>query len=265
MQYLRKRSAAGFLIGLLMLTSNSVMSQRKQAQEYYQIKIYQLDRDAQEPLVDAFLKDAFLPALHRSGIASVGVFKPVANDTAQVKKIYVIIPLKTLQQAEKIAYSWMDDPAVKAAAGAYLNAPYDVPAFVRVESILLKAFPLAPQMKKPHLASPRSENIYELRSYESPSEALHLNKVKMFNQGGEIDIFKRLDFNAVFYASVISGPRMPNLMYMTSFNNRQARDEHWKAFGSDPAWKKLSAMPEYQHNVSKSDIIFLHPAPYSDF
>lgn len=265
MQYLRKRSAAGFLIGLLMLASNAVMSQRRLAQEYYQIRIYQLDREGQEAIVDAFLKDAFLPALHHSGIANVGVFKPVANDTAAVKKIYVIIPLKTLQQAEKITNDWMNDAKVKAASGDYREAPYDAPAYARVESILLKAFPLAPQMNKPHLAGPRSENIYELRSYESPSEALHLNKVKMFNQGGEIDIFKRLDFNAVFYSSVISGPRMPNLMYMTSFNNKQARDEHWKAFGSDPAWKKLSAMPEYQHNVSKSDIIFLHPAPYSDF
>ena len=32
---------------------------------------------------------------------------------------------------------------------------------------------------------------------------------------------------------------MPNLMYMTSFENKAARDEHWKTFGSDPEWKKL--------------------------
>ena len=30
---------------------------------------------------------------------------------------------------------------------------------------------------------------------------------------------------------------MPNLMYMTSFDNMAARDEHWKAFSSDPLWK----------------------------
>jgi hypothetical protein len=28
--------------------------------------------------------------------------------------------------------------------------------------------------------------------------------------------------------------------------------------------EELSAMPEYQHNVSKIDIFFLHPAAYSD-
>ncbi|HTE26425.1 NIPSNAP family protein [Flavitalea sp.] len=87
----------------------------------------------------------------------------------------------------------------------------------------------------------------------------------MFNEGGEIPLFKRLGFNAVFYAEVLAGSRMPNLMYMTSFDNQAARDEHWKSFGADAEWKRLSALPEYQHTVSKADIILLHPAIYSEF
>ena len=53
----------------------------------------------------------------------------------------------------------------------------------------------------------------------------------MFNEGGEIDLFKRLDFQAVFYADVLSGSRMPNLVYMVVFENAATREEHWKAFG----------------------------------
>jgi hypothetical protein len=86
----------------------------------------------------------------------------------------------------------------------------------------------------------------------------------MFNKGGEVGLFERLGFNAVFYGAVVAGNRMPNLMYMTSFENKAARDEHWKAFGSDPFWKTLSAKPEYKNNVSKIDITFLTPAEYSD-
>ena len=86
----------------------------------------------------------------------------------------------------------------------------------------------------------------------------------MFNQGGEIELFKKLGFNAVFYASVLAGAHMPNLMYMTSFENKAARDQHWKTFGDDPFWKHLSAQPEYQHNVSHIDIVFLHPTEFSD-
>jgi hypothetical protein len=86
----------------------------------------------------------------------------------------------------------------------------------------------------------------------------------MFNQGGEIPLFKRLGFNAVFYASVIAGSHMPNLMYMTSFDNMTSHDQHWKDFGADPEWKKLSADTQYQHNVSHIDIVLLHPTEYSD-
>jgi len=57
---------------------------------------------------------------------------------------------------------------------------------------------------------------------------------------------------------------MPNLMYMTTFNSKEDRDEHWKSFGADAKWKSLSAQEEYAHNVSKSDILFLRPTNYSD-
>ncbi len=67
-----------------------------------------------------------------------------------------------------------------------------------------------------------------------------------------------------FYGEVIAGSRMPNLMYMTTFENMASREKHWDSFRNDPEWKTLSAMPKYQKNVSKSDIIFLRPTDYSD-
>lgn len=121
-----------------------------------------------------------------------------------------------------------------------------------------------PKITPPKLTAPKSERAYELRSYEAASENLFRNKVKMFNQGGEINIFSRLGFNPVFYGEVIFGSNMPNLMYMTSFDNMQSREDHWKAFSNDSAWKTLPAMKEYQNNVSHSDIYFLRPTEYSE-
>lgn len=157
------------------------------------------------------------------------------------------------------------DAAYETAAAEYINSPYSNAAYLRIETILLQAFPLAPQMQLPMLHGAKKDRVYELRSYESATEKKFENKVDMFNQGNEIGLFKRLNFNAIFYSSVIVGSRMPNLMYMTSFENKADRDEHWKIFGNDPYWKKLSAMPEYQNNVSHIDITFLHPTEYSDF
>jgi len=134
-----------------------------------------------------------------------------------------------------------------------------------METILLEAFPDMPHHAVPAaLQGPKAERVYELRSYEGPTEKYFANKVHMFNEGGEIPLFQRLGFNAGFYASVLPGSHMSNLMYMTSFDNMAARDQHWKTFSADPAWKQLSSSPQSQHNVSHIDIVFLHPTDYSD-
>ena len=234
-------------------------------QEFYSIRVYQLKNKEQEQRVDKYLKGAFLPALHRLGIAEVGVFRPVGNDTAAIRRIYVLIPFRSLDQFASLPASLAKDAQYQADGKDYLEAAYDNVPYLRIESILLQAFPDMPRHSAPKsLQGPSSDRIYELRSYEGPTEKYFTNKVQMFNQGGEIGLFKRLGFNAVFYASVLSGAHMPNLMYMTSFDNMAAREEHWKSFGSDPLWKTISTAPEYQHNVSHVDIVFLHPAEYSD-
>ena len=62
----------------------------------------------------------------------------------------------------------------------------------------------------------------------------------MFNQGGEIALFEKLKFNAVFYGEALAGNQKPNLMYMTTFSDLKSHDELWKAFGGSPEWKKIS-------------------------
>lgn len=229
---------------------------------YFQLKVYHYSTSDQEAIIDKYLQNQYLPALHSSGINNIGVFKAIANDTAADKKLYVFVPYASLKQWEKNSLQSGDKNS--ATSDEYINANGDKSAFNRVENIFLKAFELMPKIVPSKLTAPKTERVYELRSYESASEKLYRNKVKMFNQGGEIDIFSRLGFNPVFYSEVIFGSKMPNLMYMTSFENMQSREEHWKAFGDDPAWKTLSAMPEYQKNVSHSDIDFLRPTEYSE-
>lgn len=237
----------------------------KPAKEFYQITIYHFSTTAQEKVIDSYLEKAFLPALHRMGLGNVGVFKAMANDTLQNKLLYVFIPVKSLDVITKIPGKLNADNTYQSAGEEYLQAVYSSPPFSRKEIIITEAFPLAAQMKLPQLNSPKKDRVYELRSYESATEKIFANKVKMFNEGDEIGLFRRLNFNAAFYSSVIAGANMPNLMYMTCFENMADRDRHWKAFVDDPFWKKLSSLPEYQKNVSHIDITFLQPAAYSDF
>ena len=253
------------IIALLPLAATASPKFAAPKQEYYSLRVYSLKTKEQETRIDTYLQTALLPALHKMGITEVGVFKAIDNDTAAIRRVYVLIPFKNLEQWLGLAEALARDAQYASVGKDYLEATYDNPPYSRMESILLQAFPDMPHHAVPlALQGPHAERIYELRSYEGPTEKYFANKVQMFNEGGEIPLFQRLGFNAVFYASVLSGAHMPNLMYMTSFDNMASREQHWKDFGADPFWKQLVASPQYQHNVSHVDIIFLHPAAYSD-
>jgi len=250
--------------GLAILLQSSLPSS-KAKREFYQLTIYHFNNSGQEKMIDNYLQNALLPALHRMNLKNIGIFKNHSNDTLADKTLYVLTPMQSLDEVIKISNKLNTDHDYQAAGAEYLNSVYTTPPYTRMETILLQAFPLAPEMQLPKLSGPRSDRVYELRSYESATEKIFQNKVKMFNDGDEIGLFKRLNFNATFYAEVISGAKMPNLMYMTCHENKPVRDSNWKTFGNDPYWKKLSSMPEYQHNVSHIDISFLYPAEYSDY
>jgi hypothetical protein len=255
-----------FVITLVCCTPFYLLAQTtKDKREYYQVTIYHFKNEAQKLEIDSYLEKALLPALHRMKINNVGVFTPIANDTVADKKIVVIMPAKSLQEITDLPGKLLKDESFRVDGKKFTEAAYDNPPFTRMEKILLYAFPKAPVLNLPVLNSPKPERIYEFRSYESPTENLFRNKVQMFNEGGEVALFKRLNFNAVFYAEVIAGSSMPNLMYMTSFESMDDRNAHWKTFGADPEWKKLSSDPVYQHNVSKADIILMKAAAFSDY
>lgn len=251
-----------FTVSLLVCVFISGSAYSKDSERYYyQIKIYHLKNKAQEERVDKFLKDAYLPALHRAGIKQVGVFKPIVQDASD-QLIYVFTAFRKMDQFQSLNKVLENDKQYLASGKDYLGALYNDVPYTRIESTLLLAFSAMPKPATPNLNGPMNERVYELRSYEGGTESYSANKIKMFNEY-EVDIFKKLDFNAVFYGQVLSGSKMPNLMYMTTFINKADRDKHWAAFG--PAYKPVSSMPEYQNNVSKNVQIFLYPTDYSDF
>ncbi|TLV03187.1 NIPSNAP family protein [Dyadobacter luticola] len=233
--------------------------------DFYQIKVYTIKNKDQEARLDGYLKDAYIPALHRMGVKTIGVFKPTNADTALYgKKVYVLTPMKSLDQLLTLPEKLKKDASYLSSGKDYIDAEYKNPPYTRFETIVLQAFEDAPMITQSKLTVPKSERIYELRSYEGHTEKIHANKVKMFNAGGEVPLFSRLEFNSVFYGEVIAGSTMPNLMYMTTFSDKNSREEHWKAFFASPEWTKLKADPQYQNNVSKNVTTFLYPADYSD-
>jgi len=234
-------------------------------QMYYELKIYRLKDTAKNAVSDKYLKEAFIPAMHRAGVNNIGVFKPIEKDTAAGKMVYVFIPYKTSEQYFSVLTTLEKDKIYSEAGKEFLDAPYNDPPFTRYESVFMKAFSHMPEMKIPTYTTPRNERIYELRSYESATIEKARKKIQMFNEGGEMLIFEKIGANAVFYAQVLFGSLKPRLMYMTTYADMKSHDEHWAAFRAHPDWKTLSAKDEYKNTVTKANPYLLHPTDYSDF
>jgi len=130
--------------GVIRGTSNAPV-----IRELYEIRIYHITGKAQEEITDKFLKDAFLPALHRAGIEKAGVFKPVETDTAYGKRIYVLIPFQSADQMVQLPSVLALDHKYNEDGKFFLEAPYNNPPFKRYESIYMLAFRDMPSFRPP--------------------------------------------------------------------------------------------------------------------
>jgi hypothetical protein len=232
------------------------------AREYYELRRYSLQRGTQPKLTDAFLQDAFIPALNRLSIAPVGVF--TADIGPESPSLYVLMPSASVEALVTAAFRLEQDAEYLKAGAAFLNTAAKEPAYARVESSLMVAFEGWPKLTLPPATAEHRARVFELRTYESATDQDHKRKVEMFNSG-EFDVFQRAGFWQVFYGDTLVGPRMPNLTYMLGFPDLAERSRMWKAFGSDPGWKKLSGASRYNFEEIVSNItnVILSPTSYS--
>jgi hypothetical protein len=229
------------------------------AGQWYELRLYHLRRGPQTDLFDKFYRDAAIPALNRAGIAQVGVFSVMIGPESPTQ--YVLLAHSSLDSLTSTCARLDADAEFQKAGSEFLNAPAANPAFVRVESSLMKAFEGMPKLEAPVLGKSR---MFELRTYESHSWKAHQKKIEMFNRS-EISIFRRVGLQPVFFGQTLIGGRLPNLTYMIGSENAEARDKGWNAFGADDEWKKLRVTPGYTDVETVSDIsnVLLRPAPYS--
>jgi hypothetical protein len=112
----------------------------------------------------------------------------------------------------------------------------------------------------PFAAATKGKRIFQIRTYESPSNQDHIRKIEMFNNG-EFEIFKSAGFHPVFFGDTLIGSQMPNLTYMLSFTDMNMLNEQWDIFRNDPAWKKFSTSPRYGYEAIVSNISNLILSP----
>ncbi len=230
--------------------------------QYYELRKYLLTNGQQTQLTEKYVSSALIPALNRLGISPVGVFNLYLGP--ETPTLYLLLPANSLDTLVSSHLRLREDQEFLSAAEPFWNAPATSPAFTRVESDLMIAFEGWPQLVVPPPTAQKGPRVFQLRSYESPSDRDHVRKVRMFHEG-EFEIFQKAGFWNVFFSDALIGSRLPKLTYMVSFSDLKQLDELWAAFGSNPDWKKLSARPEFSFEPIVSNItnLILKPTQYS--
>jgi hypothetical protein len=226
------------------------------AQEFYLLRKYTLQTGPQLALTQNYFEHALIPALNRMAITPVGAFK--LDIGPETPTYYLLIPATSVEALTTLDARLVADTEFLKAAASFWGAPATAPAFVRVESSLLSAFGGWPKLVVPKSA----KRIFQLRTYESASDAGHIRKVQMFNEA-EIGIFTRTGLAPVFFGDTLIGHRMPSLTYMLTFEDVPDLIKKWAAFGSDPAWKDLSHRPGNTDPEIVSNISNLYLSPLS--
>ena len=227
------------------------------ARDYLLLQQYHVDNEAQKTRLDAYLRYA-IPVWNAQGIEPVGVFYLREG----LSPIYVVLrhssPGALLSNAEAL----FANADLKSKGEGVLDATAASPGFKRLESSLLLSFRGAPQLQTPVRGPNR---VFQLRIYESPSVAMGFKKVEMFNDAGELNVFRRVGLRGVFFGQALVGPKMPNLTYMLGFESKEEQESAWKRFGASPDWQKLKAKPEYADKRILCGItnLLLKPAEYS--
>jgi len=217
----------------------AAQAQPARTREYYQLRRYNLKSGAQLRATEKYFAEALIPALGRMGMGPIGAFR--LDFGQETPAYYLLIPGTDLAAQAELDLRLAKDEEFMKAADLFWNATAAAPAFQRVESWLQAAFEGWPKITPP---ASKGKRIFQLRTYESPSNGEHVRKVEMFNSG-EFEIFVKAGCNPVLFSDTLLGSRMPCLKYMLSFEDLAALDAGWNAFRTAPAWKKLSSDPRF--------------------
>lgn len=238
----------------LLSVTFGVFAQSKK--EFYELRTYELKFGSPKSNIENYFKNALFPALNKYGIKNIGAFGELGN--SDPAKIYILIPYSSMEEFTSVSAKVKADADFVKATQEYNSLPPEKAPYARYSTSLMVAFDGIPQLIKPAADS----KLFELRTYESYSEDAARRKIKMFNDD-ELRIFRDVKLNSIFFGEVVSGDNMPCLTYMLAFKNMEERDANWKAFSTNPDWKRISSAPEYANTVSHIIRVFLVPLAYS--
>lgn len=263
--------------GLWCLMASFVAGEQPMQKQVIELRTVTLRDAAAEKAFDKYAAEVLIPALNRQGITPVGAlaFAPVqppqgtaaaptppAPTDGVPPKVLLVLPSTDATALLSINDRLDADAEYRKSAAEYLKTPAEQPLLERVRSELLMSFEAWPKVVVPKQTAAGRKRLFELRTYESPTEELGRLKVEMFNSG-EVSIFRTCEIQPVFMGRALIGDKQPNLTYMTVHDDNDARVAAWKRFAENEDWKKLREVEKYKGTVSKIHKTDWLPKPYS--
>ncbi len=215
-----------------------------------ELRTYTLIDAEAETKLDAYLEQALIPALERQGMGPIGAFDQASEAEDGSIQVMLLIPGSSVEAVTSTSAKLTDDQSYQTAAESYSSTPAGQPLVKRIRSELLLSFNCWPKVTVPAQKKEGKPALFEMRVYESPTEKLGELKVEMFNSG-EVPIFLDCKIAPVFMGQALIGDKMPNLTYMTVYDDNDTRQGAWKSFSQHKDWQVLKAVEKYKGTVSK--------------
>jgi len=228
---------------------------------YFELLHYQVLNRAKMGQLEKYWEKAAIPAFNKIGIKPIGVLK--SKYGSHGLDLYVVIPHKNF---ESFIISWdkiAKDPEYQKADSDFIITEMNDPLYYRFETSLLRAFSHMPTLEIPQNIKGKKSRLFEVRIYESHNREKAKLKIEMFNEGGEIALFRKTGLHPVMFAETLAGNKMPNLTYILGFENIEEHDRNWDVFRNSDGWQKMKNIARYKDTVSSVTDIILRPASCS--
>ena len=221
--------------------------------DVYELRIYKTKPGKLDAL-NARFRDHTMRLFKKHGIESMGYWIPTDEATSLNTLIYVI--KHESREAAKASWkAFIADPQwKKAAAESGVGGLAEPP-----QSTYMELTDYSPEYDN---ADGDQDDVFELRIYKAAEGKL--GKLDARFRDHTIELFAKHGIKSVAYWHPTDEPDSADtLIYIIEHESRDAAKQSWKAFGSDPAWKKAAQESGVGRLAKRPESIYMTATDYS--
>ncbi|GAB4134917.1 MAG: hypothetical protein Tsb009_00580 [Planctomycetaceae bacterium] len=218
---------AALVSGFILLAHAANAEAKKPADGIYELRIYTTAK-GRLPALHKRFRDHTVALFKKHGMTNVIYWTP----TDKPNTLVYLLKHDSIEARNKSFAGFRKDPAWRK---AFQESRKDGPIVTKVVSQFLKVTNYSPK----NFQAAKPGYIYELRTYTT-------NKGKLPNLNARfrdhtMKLFEKHGMTNCLYTTPTDEKLKDNtLVYVIAHKNREAANASWKAFISDPAWKKVA-------------------------